>query len=514
MPRRQNEHAIESLRAALKSLRTRHGLTVDRLRATELGLGPLLDLDVVQQVQHSQQVSPEEAIVAVVRGAAAQLDVADLLVVDAALALGVFAESVNDQPGLAALYAPDLSERRQALVASWATLHELAGTAPTPAPTVRALRGELESRAFVRLAERILSTSPLDVPSTDESPVPAAREPRPRPRPAPAAARNGAGGRVLVAGAAVIDHIHAVDRIPEAGTSIQARSYQAQPGGKGLNQAVAAARLGLTVQLVATVGDDEGGRQVLDYLEEEGVGTDLIRVVPGASTPVTTVLVTPDGMASTVGWMNDEQISVTVRDVRSARARATLAAADTVMLTFELPHDTIAAVLEATAASPSSPRTILTPSPPDEGLRFAHEILQYVDYLVGTHWELCCLLPTASAATPTDQLLTQLLILGAGTICLAESFRCTVRSNVASYEVAGPPAAFKEAPGARDAFAAALALRLHEGDGQLDEEGATWATAAMAVPQTFGGVASSMPTRDEIDRVLGLATRTGGVDDR
>jgi ribokinase len=78
------------------------------------------------------------------------------------------------------------------------------------------------------------------------------------------------------------------------------------------------------------------------------------------------------------------------------------------------------------------------------------------------------------------------------------------------FEVPPLPAAFTEAPGARDAFAAALALRLQESEGGLDEADAAWATAAMAFPQTFGGVAKSMPTREDVDRILRLASSQTG----
>jgi ribokinase len=502
--RRHHDHAVESLRAALKSLRTRSGLTVERLRATELTLAPF-DLDVVQQLEQTQQLSPEEAIVAVVRGAAAQLDVADMLIVDAALALGLVAESFPDAPDIHDLYAPDLSDRRTALVASWSALHELVGAGrATPPPTVRTLRTELESRAFERLAERILTASPLD----------AASERQPTLAPSGESARRAADRvrpRVLVVGAAVVDQIVAVDHVPEPGTSIQATSYQSLPGGKGLNQAVAAARLGMDVQLLATLGDDDAGRRIRAFLEDEGVDTDLVQLVPGATTPVVTVIVTPDGMASTIGWMNQEQIGVTVRDVRSRPVTAALQESDSVLLTFEVSHDTIEAALETTArATTNRPTTLLTPSPPYEGPRFGHESLRYVDYLIGTEWELGRLLPSAPTNTRRDQLLRQLLVLGAGTVCVAEAFGCVVRSSTLDLDVPrSSTASFREAPGARDAFAAALALRLHESSGHVGEADVKWATAAMAASQTFGGVASSMPSVDEVDRNLKLASLPG-----
>jgi ribokinase len=518
LPRRHQDHAIESLRAALESLRTRSGLTVDRLRATELTVAPLLELDVVRQVERMQQLSPEEALVAVVRGAAAQLDVADLLIVDAALALGLVAESFPDGPDLSGLYAPNLSERRESLVSSWTTLHEVVGAATTTrAPTVRALRTELESRAFERLAERILAASPLDAPIGDRPALVVAQA-----TPGPAEARrrtttNGAGARVVVVGAAAMDNIFAVDHVPEPGTATQATSYVRQPGGKGLNEAVAARRLGMETHLVSVIGDDEDGQTVLSFLEREGVNTDLIRVVSGATTPVTNMWVTPEGATATVGWMNQDQISLTVRDVRSRQVSGALEAADSILLTFTVAGDTIEAVLEAAGRSPRHPAVLLRPSPPYDGPRFDQDSLRHVDYLIGTRWDLSGLLPAATSAMQPERLTRQLLFLGVGAVCVAEEFGCTLESNDLSVDIAPLVTGFKETSGARDAFMAALALRLHDaGDrDRLREADIQWATAAMAAKAPFGGVASSMPTGDEIDRILHLAqgsSHTGDSD--
>jgi ribokinase len=251
---------------------------------------------------------------------------------------------------------------------------------------------------------------------------------------------------------------------------------------------------------------------LLAYLEEKGVHTDLVRTVAGATTPVAGVLLKPDGTASTIGWMNESETNIAARDISSISVRSALASADMVMVTFSVAWETIEAVLETAKASPNKPTVLLRPSPPYEGPRFAHESLRYVDYLVGTQWELGRLLPGTSASTPRDQLLTQLLLQGAGTVCVAEAFGCTLRSSALSIDIAPPPIAVDEVPGARDAFTAALALRLHESDGQVGEADVRWATAAMVAPQALGGVASSMPFRDDIDRILTLTS--SGIGDR
>jgi ribokinase len=503
---RRSDHAVESLRAALKSLRTRSGLTVERLRATGLTVEPLASLDLVRQIERTHQLSPEEAIVAAVRGAAAQLDADDMLIVDAALALGLVAERFPDSPDVGGLAAPDLSARRDALVSSWPSLHALLGTTHTTgAPTVRTLRTELESRAFERLAERLLTLSSLDAAPEGGAWVAGSETATRLGLAATPSAGNGAAARVVVVGAAVMDQIYAVGHVPEPGTAVQATSYETRPGGKGLNLAVAAARLGMEAHLVAPLGDDDAGATLLAYLEEQGVHTDLVQVMPG-TTPVALVIAARDAAATTIGWLNESEMSITARDIQSLSVRSALESADTIMLTFSLAWDTIGAVLETLDESTANATVMLRPSPPYEGPRLAHESLRYADYVIGNRWELGRLLPGVSATTPPDRLLKQLLFQGARTVCMAESFGCTFRSSGLSIDIPPPPVGAQEAPGARDAFAAALALRLYEADGQPAEDDVRWATAAMAVPQTLGGLARSMPSREEIDRVARLAS--------
>ncbi len=489
MSRRHPDPAVESIRAALKSLRSRNGLTVERLRVTELGLDSLLDLDLVRELERTRQMSPPEAIVAAVRGAAAQLDVADMLIVDAALALGLVAESHPDRVNESEMYAAELGERRRFLVSYWGLLHDIVGASTTaPAPTIRSLRAGGETQAFELLAERILMSSPLDATPERETALAAVES----------GAARGRASRVLVVGAAVTDHVFVVEHLPEPGTSIQATSYDARPGGKALNQAVAAARLGMEVHLLAALGDDAAGTKLLEYLDAEGVHLDLVRVVPG-KTPTVAVHITPDGQSAMIGWGSEAQL--TRNDLSSRAVENALAQSDTALMTFEVPSDIIEVALDTAARLPNGPTVVLTASPPYDGTRFTHGSLRHVDYLIGTQWELSSLVPGSGADTPADVLSTQLLMLGAGTVCIAEHFGCTIRSNTLALDVVPQvPAGFAEATRARDAFASALALRLHESGTELTASDATWVTGAMAASQALGGAA--MPSREDIDRIV------------
>jgi ribokinase len=499
---RLHEPAIESIAAALKSLRTRAGLTVDRLKATGLTVEPLAGLRVVRQVELAQRLPREQAIVAAVRGVAARLDTATRLIVDAALALRLLSPDAVEAAEASGIYGPDLAGRRHALAEAWGRLHAALGepVAP-PAPSERTLRGDVEVLAFSRLAERLLTASSLD----------ASREAGPATGPAPAEPvgdRPGGTARVLVVGSAVIDHVIAVSELPRVGLPSQSHAYQRFVGGKGLNQAVAAARLGMSVHLLSTVGDDASATEILDALARENVGVDLLITVPDSRTPVAFVVVTDDGTSLEVGWKNEPRLSLRRRDAVSGALRARLDAVDTVLLTLEPPIETVDAFLATMAGMKAPPRTILTASPPPAGPTLAPDRLRNVDYLVGTRSELHSLVPGAAQDSSPDELATQLRLLGVGAVCIAEEFSSVIRTSDLSVDIPHFPTVQREAPGARDAFAAALALRLHETGGELTADDAFWATAAMAASQTVRGVADAMPTPKEVNRVLSVASPT------
>jgi ribokinase len=493
---RLHEPAIESIAAALKSLRTRAGLTVDRLEATGLTVDALAGLRVVRQVALTQRVPREQAIVAAVRGVAARLDTATRLIVDAALALRLLSPEVVDAADARGIYGPDLAGRRHALADAWGRLHEALGERPAPhAPSERTLRGDVEILAFSRLAERLLTASSLDAGAA-ASPAPAETVDAPA----------GPTARVLVVGSAVIDHVIAVRELPSEGHPSQSHAYQRFVGGKGLNQAVAAARLGMSVHLLSTVGDDAAGTEILAALARENVGADLLVTIPDSRTPAAFVIVTDDGTSLEVGWKNQPRLSLRRRDAASGALRTRLEAVDTVLLTLEPPIETVDAFLATLADMQAPPRTVLTASPPPAGPTLAPDRLRHVDYLVGTRAELQSLVPGADRDSSPEELATQLRLLGVGAVCIAERFSSVIRTPHLSVDIPHFPTVQREAPGARDAFAAALALRLHDTGGELTADDALWATAAMAASQTVRGVADAMPTPDEIDRVLSVAS--------
>ncbi|HEX3784096.1 MAG TPA: PfkB family carbohydrate kinase [Pseudonocardiaceae bacterium] len=480
---------VEGVRSVLLKLRTHTGLTEDRLRATEVDVDVLANLPAVRVVTETG-VPVEQAIVQVVAGLVDQLDTNDLIIVDVTLALGVLRGRVGENALFADLYAAELSARREALARHWVRLHQLLGVATDPTRlTVRSLRGPIEANALGALAARCVDTAagPEADPRRHEAVVPTARPDHDK--------------SVVIVGGAVMDHIYVVDRIPTPNTSAAALSRDEHPGGKGLNLAVAGAKLGLATRLIAAVGKDENAQRILEYMGSESLPTDLIKQIPNVRTPVTTVQVTEAGESSTTGWKNEAEVRHTVAELRELRS--VLRKADAVLVTFEPAPDEVLWALK-TASSVTKPGHLLLvqPSPPMDSPQRLYGYLSSVNYLVGTEWELRSLLPAIAPDVKFDDVAQQLLNLGVQAVCVVERLLCRLWTKDRSTEIPAPSVAVNDKPGAREAFSAALIYRLLEIGHDLSTATLDWATAAMATNVSLDEITDSMPEATDVDELL------------
>ncbi|MEU7143758.1 PfkB family carbohydrate kinase [Nocardia sp. NPDC046473] len=484
-----------AVRNILTRLGKRSGLSSDRLRTTEIDVDPLLGLPAVRRHAQRVGIEREEAVLPVVRELARQLSPSSLVIVDAVLALGLLREIPDAGIDFEHLYAPDLGERREYLAEQWMLLHTaLRVDHVPPAPSVRSLRGSHEWRAFSELAALVANESIYNAGPAHPGhslPMPDVVEPPTVP------------GTVTVFGDAVIDHIYRVDHIPEVGTSAPG-NFAEHPGGKGLNRAVAAARLGLRVQLITAIGDDNAGRRILDYLCSENVDTSLVKVVPDAPTPVTGLLVTSTGAASTIGC-RDYRIRLSAQDLRSPVIRAAIEKSDAVLLTFEQPRPIIEQVMSAVRRMDDRPLLVVHPAPPVDLPQYLYQHLDVVDCLVGTSTDLAAMVPGTNTISAADTAL-RLRALGVRSVCAVEEFHCTVWSDRVNAEIPPFPAALEDSPGAQAAFAAALVYRLVSTHRPADGDDYVWATAAMVTTQSFGDVPEAMPSISDIDRIVRLGS--------
>jgi ribokinase len=267
------------------------------------------------------------------------------------------------------------------------------------------------------------------------------------------------------------------------------------PGGKGANQAVAAARAGGEVRFIARVGDDVFGRKLLEGFARDRIQADRIVRDKDSPSGVALIIVGPDG-ENCIAVASGANARLAVADVR--QAKPDIAAADIVLMQLESPLETVQEAAEI-AASASVP-VILNPAP---ARPLSDEILRRVTYLTPNKTEAeiltgITLINKSDLAKAADQLLAKgikavLVTLGAKGV------------YVATREKKEVVPAFKVIPvdttAAGDAFNGALAVALAEGKPLL--EAARFANAAAALATTKLGAQPSLPVRKDIEELLG-----------
>ncbi|MCC3653915.1 MULTISPECIES: ribokinase [Streptomyces] len=292
------------------------------------------------------------------------------------------------------------------------------------------------------------------------------------------------GYDLLVVGSANADLVIGVDRRPGAGETVLGSDLAVHPGGKGANQAVAAARLGARTALLARVGGDAYGRLLLDA--QRAAGVDTVGVLVGEE---------PTGVAViTVDAAGDNSIVVSPGanarlepgDIRAAGSL--LASARVVSAQLEIP---MAAVAEAVRSRAPGARLVLNASPPAQ---LPPQVLAACDPLVVNEHEALALLaghPAAEADEPAawaSALLSRgprsvVITLGAAGALAAD------RNGVVT--VPAPRVAVVDTTGAGDAFTGALAWRLSAGDGL--ETAVRYAVRVGSAACARAGAQSSFP---------------------
>ncbi|MFG2243655.1 ribokinase [Spirillospora sp. NPDC048823] len=309
--------------------------------------------------------------------------------------------------------------------------------------------------------------------------------------------RDGQGSRdwdVVVVGSVNADLVVGVERRPVPGETVLGSDLATHPGGKGANQAVAAARLGGRVGIVGRVGDDGHGGFLRAALAADGVDLAHLTTTEGAPSGVALITLGPDGDNSII-VSPGANARLGPDDI--AAAGDMIAGASVVSFQLEVPMPAVEAA--ASAAAGAGGRVVLNLSPPapvPEGL------LALCDPLVVNEHEAAYLLGGGGGGgdggpEEPEEMAAALVRSGPRSVVVTLGAEgVVVAGGEGTASIPSPKAEAVDTTGAGDAFTAALCLRLARGDSLRDA--ARYATRVGAAAVRKRGAQSSYPTADEL----------------
>lgn len=300
-------------------------------------------------------------------------------------------------------------------------------------------------------------------------------------------------GRVVVVGSLNLDLVVGVERLPESGETVFATTLERHPGGKGLNQAVAAARLGAPVDIVGAVGSDDTGSWLREIVTGEGIGDAGLIARPG---PSGTAVIEVDASGAnrivvvpgSNGLVTAEQVDAAIRALDDVAV---------VLAQGEVPPLAVGAAMAAGRAIGAV--TILNPAP---AFDYPTAVYGDVDYIVPNEHEAALLTGLATGSSvEASEAARALVALGARCAVVTRGARGSVWATVDS---SGSCGAFHvtavDTVAAGDAFCGGLAAALAEG--RRLGEALRWASAAGALASTVAGAVPSLPRRADVEELL------------
>lgn len=295
------------------------------------------------------------------------------------------------------------------------------------------------------------------------------------------------GFDVVVVGSVNQDLTVFTSRHPRPGETILGREHRSGGGGKGANQAVAAARLGAMTALIGRVGDDEPGRTLRASLHEEGI--DVTCVGTDGEAPTGLAVITVDDEAENSIVVSPGANSK-LRPGHVSECEEMLSGAKSVLSQLEIPLETVAAVATATTGL-----FCLNPAP---ARALPDELLNQVDVLTPNRSELSTLVSADIPERIEEAVEMARAIEGPGAVVVtlgSEGALVVQGENVT--QVPSPSVEAVDTTGAGDAFCGALGEALSQGIDLVDA--VRWATRAGALATTRHGAQTAMPIRDEVE---------------
>ncbi|SHF52206.1 ribokinase [Vibrio gazogenes] len=300
--------------------------------------------------------------------------------------------------------------------------------------------------------------------------------------------------KLVVLGSVNADHVLRVPTFPRPGETLHGHDYQVIPGGKGANQAVAAARLGADISFVASVGDDPFGVNIRESFKLDGMDISGVKIQPDCPTGIAMIQVTDSG-ENAICISSEANARLTAESLDSDLTR--IQQAEYFLTQLETPLEGV--IRGAQTAKAASTQVILNPAP---ARSLPDELLSCVDMITPNETEAEVLTGVAvtdessaarAAAVLHEKGITTVLItLGAKGVWLSESGQGTL--------IPGFRVDAIDTTAAGDTFNGALVTGLLEGLSM--QHAIRFAHASAAISVTRFGAQTSIPARQEVDTFL------------
>jgi ribokinase len=289
---------------------------------------------------------------------------------------------------------------------------------------------------------------------------------------------------ITVVGSCNVDFVVPVATLPGPGETVLGRDHLRAPGGKGANQAVAAARLGSPVSFVGCVGSDELADTIRGALTEAGVDLTWLREAQDAPSGIALITVVDDG-ENTIAVSPGANARLSPADLDASL----LAKSDVLLVQLEIPLDTV-----ASAVSQAGGTVLLNPAPARE---LPAELLAEVDVLIPNRSELGVLSGKPEPTTIDEAAALARSLAGpkAVVVTLGADGALVVEGDRTEHVPAAKVEAI-DATGAGDAFCGALADALARGSSLT--EAARWAVRVAGISTTKRGAQTGLPRRKEV----------------
>ena len=298
---------------------------------------------------------------------------------------------------------------------------------------------------------------------------------------------------VLVAGAINTDLVARVAKAPEAGETVTGSTFAIFGGGKGANQAIAAARSGVPTSIFGALGDDDFGHQRRADLDAEGIDTDSIARSRTAASGVALIVVEEETGQNRISYVPGATATLTPEQARTSVDRVS---PGVVLTTLEPPPQTLDALI--TAATELGATIVLNATPEAAG---AKPLLDRIAVLVVNETEAEDLLGHPVSAANWEEAARSLGTLGPGTVVITlGAAGAAVAYDGKSASFPAPQVDVVDTTGAGDAFCGAFAADLAR---DLDPfSAARTGVAAGSLATTIPGAYPGIPRRDAIQRML------------